>query len=113
MPKWDILSDFPKNFLVFQNREYCQQKAKKCSPYQNEGRGQYSLYRILYNWRVIAFAVEGGMDFRAMLMKRKKPAKKVVVVRIMFVSIISQVSQQVLDSYLAKWFSKSSLSKTC
>lgn len=26
------------------------------------------------------FAVEGGMDFRAMLMKRKKPAKKVVVV---------------------------------
>jgi len=46
--------------------------------------------------------VEGGMDFRAMLMKRKKPAKKVVVVRIMFVSIISQVSQQVLDSYLAK-----------
>ena len=27
------------------------------------------------------FAVEGGMDFRAMLMKRKKPAKKVVVVR--------------------------------
>jgi hypothetical protein len=25
-------------------------------------------------------AVEGGMDFRAMLMRRKKPAKKVVVV---------------------------------
>ncbi len=25
-------------------------------------------------------AVEGGMDFRAMLMKRKKPQKKVVVV---------------------------------
>ena len=30
----------------------------------------------------IYFTVEGGMDFRAMLMKRKKPAKKVVVVRI-------------------------------
>ena len=28
------------------------------------------------------FSVEGGMDFRAMLMKRKKPAKKVVVVSV-------------------------------
>jgi len=28
----------------------------------------------------VLLAVEGGMDFRAMLMKRKKPAKKVVVV---------------------------------
>ena len=29
---------------------------------------------------IFIFLVEGGMDFRAMLMKRKKPAKKVVVV---------------------------------
>ena len=28
------------------------------------------------------YLVAGGMDFRAMLMRKKKPAKKVVVVRI-------------------------------
>ena len=32
--------------------------------------------------------VEGGMDFRAMLMKKKKPQKKVVVVRMHFLAYI-------------------------
>ena len=36
----------------------------------------------------LSLAVEGGMDFRAMLMKRKKPAKKVVVVSIRHVMLI-------------------------
>ena len=42
-------------------------------------------YRCVLNGEIehefsIYVTVEGGMDFRAMLMKRKKPAKKVVVV---------------------------------
>ena len=36
----------------------------------------------------LSLAVEGGMDFRAMLMKRKKPAKKVVVVSIRHVMFV-------------------------
>ncbi len=34
-------------------------------------------YMKVYIWH---FSVAGGMDFRAMLMRKKKPAKKVVVV---------------------------------